>query len=361
MDLLTEVREKGGIIMALVSMFFVFIIIICIILGLLFITGLIFLISGIVKKRKPKYIGKKSPVVFIVTGAVLLVLPVVTALILIITGISNAVITNIKRADYDNVTDRWRNEWVTDHAAAEGAIKELLESADKGDRETFAKTFTPNIQEKENFQAVLDTFFESYPVGLSQCELDGGNTGSSGSYDYGHNVQTGGAYYTCMLDGEWYYIGMSFCFENTDAPYNVGVDFFCIENLEANALDAEYADNDHLVCSIKSENEVTARLIGGRGFVFEPTPERVITEEQMIYYISEYTDLSLISSAIGDPNVTKKYSNCVGYDHYYELAPEDGEPRYAYISTESQAGRVVSGYICSDTETFYERELVSKE
>lgn len=347
--------------MAFISMMFVFIIIICIILSLLFITGLIFLIAGIVNKRKPKYIGKKSPVVCIITGSILLVMPVFTILILIITGLSSAVIKNIKRADYDNVTERWRNEWVSDHTAADEAIKQLLESADSGDRETFAKTFTPNIKKNENFESALNLFFDSYPIGLSQCNLNGGNTGSSGSYSYGHNVQTGGAYYTCMLNGEWYYIGMSFCYENTDSPDDVGVDFFCIENLEANALDSEYNDDEHLVCTIKSKNEVTARLIDGRGFLFEPSPQRVITEAQMREYLKKYDELYDLSLEIGDPNVTKKYSNCTGYDHYYELAPENGEPRYAYICTSSPSGDFTYGYICSDSETFYDRKLFAKE
>lgn len=347
--------------MAFVSMMFVFIVIIFIILSVLFITGLIFLIAGIVNKRKSKNIGKKSPIVCIVTGSVLLILPVGTILILIITGITSAVSTTMKRADYDNVTDKWRNEWVTDNRAAYEAIRELLKAADSGDRETFAKTFTPNIQKDENFQAVLDAFFEAYPVGLSQCKLDGGSVGSSGSFDHGNNVQTGRTFYTCVINGEWYYIGMSFCYENTNSPDDVGVDFFCIENLEANALDTEYADDEHLVCAIKSENEVTARLIDGRGFVFEPTPERVITPAQMSEYLNKYDDLDELCREIGDPNVTKKYSNCTGCDHYYELVPENGEPRYAYICTDYPSGELLYGYICSDTKTFYDRQLFSKK
>lgn len=346
--------------MAFVSMMFVFLIIICIILGVLFITGLIFLIVGIVNKRKPKYIGKKSPVVCIITGSVLLVLPVATTLILIIGGVSYTVSNNIKRAGYDNVTDSWRNEWVSDDTAADEAIKELLKAADTGNHETFKKTFTPNIQKSKNFEAALDAFFESYPIGLSKCKLDGGNAGSSGSYNYGHNVQTSEASYTCMLNGKWYNIRMNFCFENTDSPDDVGVDFFCIENLEANALDTEYADDEHLVCAIKSENEVTARLIDGRGFVFKPSPERVITEAQMREYLEKYDNLSDLSREIGSPNVTKKYSNSTGIDIYYELASENGEPRYAYICTDSPTGKLLYGYICSDTETFYDKKLFSK-
>lgn len=352
---------ERGYIMAFVSMVLVFLIIVLIILGFLFITGLIFLIIGLVKKSKPKNIGKKSPIVCIVTGSILLALPVLTTLVLVVTGVSSSISTAIKRSDYENVTDKWRNERVSDHEAADGAIKELLESADTGNRETFAKTFTPNIQGSEDFDDALDKFFEEYPVGLSECELDGGNVGSSGSYNYGHNVLTGGAYYTCMLDDEWYYIGMNFCYENTDSPDDVGITFLCVENLEANALDVEYSDDEYLVCSIKSENEVTARLIKGKGFIFEPTPGRVITEEQMREYLEKYDTLRELSLEIGEPNVVKKYSNCTGYDYYYELASENGEPRYAYICTNSPMGEILYGYVCSDTETLYDRELVDDE
>ena len=82
---------------------------------------------------------------------------------------------------------------------------------------------------------------------------------------------------------------------------------------------------------------------------------------QMREYLKKYDNLSDLSFEIGDPNVTKKYSNCTGYNHYYELTPENGEPRYAYICTSSPSGDFTYGYICSDSETFYDRKLFSKE
>lgn len=339
--------------MAFVSMIFVFLVIALIILGILFIAGLILLIVGIVNKRKPKNKGKKYPVVLIVIGALLLILPVGSAVGLIVSVTTSAVSTGIKRMDYENVTDKWRNEWTTDNSAAADAIDELLSCADSGDRERFAKTFTPNIQQSEGFEECLDDFFAAYPVGISQCELDGGNVGSSGSYNYGHNVQTGSTSYTCVLDGEWYRIGLAFCYENTDSPDDVGVTFFSIENLGANAMDIDY--DIPLVCNIKSG--VSARLIDNMAFLFEPTPDRVITVEEMTGYLAKYDDLYALSQEIGKPNVTMKYDNCTGYENYYELAPENGEPRYAYLCTNSPTGRLLYGYICSDTETFYDYEL----
>lgn len=346
--------------MAFASMIFVFLAIVLIILGILFIAGLIFLIVGIVNKRKPKNKGRKYPVVLIVIGALLLVLPVGTAASIATAGVTSSISKNIKRMGYENITDKWRNEWTTDNGAAYDAIHELLPAADSGDRERFAKVFTPNIQNSPKFEECLDSFFKSYPEGLSECDLDGGSVSSSGSYDYGHNVQTGSTYYTCVMDGEWYRIRMRFCYENTDSPDDVGVTFFSVENLGADALDTDYGDIP-LVCSIKSEQEVSARLINDMAFLFEPTPGRVITEEEFRQYLTECESLLELSRKIGDPNVTIKYDNCTGYENYYELAPENGEPRYAYLCTNSPTGRFLYGYICSDTEAFYDKQLFPDE
>ncbi len=91
-------------------MTFVFLMIVIILLGILFIAGLIFLIAGIITKQKPKNKGKAFPVVFIVIGSLLLVLPVGTALTIIVTQISSSVTTKIESMSYENVTDKWRNE-----------------------------------------------------------------------------------------------------------------------------------------------------------------------------------------------------------------------------------------------------------
>lgn len=347
--------------MAFISLLFVYFVFVCIILGFLLVTGLFFLIFGIICKRKPKNKGKKFPVVFIVIGSVLLLLPVGTTVLMIIGSVLSVASLTVQRLDYDNVTDKWRNEWVSDNTAADDAIRELLNAADAGDRETLAATFAPNIQKEAGFDSALDDFFDTYPDGLSQCELDGGSVSSSGSYNYGESVLTVNTSYTCTLNGEWYYIGLGFCHKNTDSPDDVGVSFFCVENLEAYALDYEYRDDEHLACSIVSDNDVSAKLIGGRGFLFEPTPDRLLTEAQMRAYLDKYDDLYHLSAEIGAPNVTKKYSNSTGYDHYYELAPQNGEPRYAHLCTNSPMGSFISSYICSDTECFYGETLLPAE
>lgn len=116
-----------------------------------------------------------------------------------------------------------------------------------------------------------------------------------------------------------------------------------------------------MVCCIKSESEVSARLINGTAFLFEPTPDRIITEDDMKRFLKTYKTLKSLSDVIGKPNVSKKYDNCTGYDYYYELVPENGEPRYVYICTERNNGRIITATVCSGTDFLYDKEIFIKE
>lgn len=329
-------------------------------LAALFIIGLIFLIIGIISKAKTANVRKKFPTVFIVIGSLLLSIPVLTVILFAAGGISSQISTSIKRQSYTSVTDKWRNEWTTDHSAAKAATEQLFSAAEAEDWDLFKKTFTPNIQNSPSFEKAVDEFIAAYPKGIGKCELEGGAVSSGGSYNHGHNTQHGSTDYTCTLDGKWYCIRLSFCYECTDSPDDVGVDFLSIENLEGYALDEDYSGKN-LVCNIKSENEVSARLIHNSGFIFQPYPERNITVQQIKEYLEKYDDLYHLEQEIGKPNVNIKYDNCTGYDHYYELAPENGEPRYAYLCTNSPTGRFISGYVCSDTKSFYDIVLFKKK
>ena len=286
------------------------------------------------------------------------------ALLVMFTGCSagdllrNAFSQVFEKPEYDNPIDKWRNEWVSEYTAQMDAINGLLGAADSGDRSAFADMFAPVVKNNKKFSAQLDSFFETYPIGFSECELDRKSGGGGGSYNYGEVVRTSSDVYNCWLDDEWYHISVHYCYENTNAPDEVGVDFFCIENLEACAVDRKYSDNDFIVCSIIDESRVTARMIGGSPFVFEPTPQRSITLEQMREYLEDYDDISDLIKVIGEPNVAKKYSNATGCDYYYELASADGSPLYAHIVAGYLSDEIYYGYVCNDEETFYDEFLM---
>ncbi|MCH5200477.1 MAG: DUF5104 domain-containing protein [Oscillospiraceae bacterium] len=263
-----------------------------------------------------------------------------------------------QKAEYDNPVDEWRNEqgYASESEARKNAINWLLSTADSGDRSAFAGLFAQVIANKESFSAQVDSFFEAYPKGFSECELNRlGGTGGS-SFEYGDVEHHWTDSYTCFLDGEWYYIHLSFCYQNTKAPDEVGITFFSVENLEAFALDESYSED--VVCRIADESQVTARLINGRGFVFEPSPERSVTLEQMQDYLEKCDNMQELTQLIGEPNVTKKYSNATGCDYYYELASDDGSPLYAYIVAGYLSGEIYFGHVCSDEKILYNVTLI---
>ena len=265
---------------------------------------------------------------------------------------------NKQEVEYDNPAEKWRNEIVHDSEAKNDAIAWLLSAADSDDRSAFAEIFAPVVASGENFSAQLDSFFEAYPTGFSECELNSEGGSGSGSYNYGDAVETYSASYTCFLDGEWFYISVAFCYQNTMDPDEVGITFFCIENLEAFALDESYSED--IVCNIVDESRVTARLIDGRGFVFEPTPERSVTLEQMREYLEKCDKISQLTEIIGEPNVTKKYSNATGCDYYYELESSDGSPLYAYIVAGYLSGEIYYGYVCTDEKILFDVILIDE-
>lgn len=339
--------------MAFASLMFVFIVIIILVLGAICAVGVILLISGMIRVREPKYKGRILPAVIIAAGSVIIAVAVGIVVFLTVSGMMSSAETQERRAGYENVTELWRNERVSENKAASGAINALLSAADEGDRERFGKLFTESFQSSESFESTLNDFFENYPVGLSECERESGEVSDNGSDE----ACRGSVTYTCMMNGEWYRLMLRFCYYNEAEPDEVGVEFFCIENLEAAVCDTYYGYHQ-LVCNIISDDEVSARLINGTPYAFEAYPERELTAAEMIKLLGFYYNMYDLSREIGEPNVTKKYSSTY-YCYYYELVPKDGVVLYAEIFTDSEYGKITYANICSDTKDFYEVETTA--
>lgn len=227
-------------------------------------------------------------------------------------------------------------------------IHQLLDSADSNDKETFAKTFTPSIQKREDFNAVIDNFLKSYPKGLSKCEVVDVLVPISGSYEQEKNIVTGLSYYTCTLNKEKYNIFMQLCYENVKFPDDVGVMLFKIQNLDGQALDIEYKDGDYLICATGSHDDITVRLINGCGVKYKPVSERKLTVNNMEKLISKYDNIHDIIAEIGEPDGIKNYTNSNVSDFYYELPYKNNEPRYAEIDADKFSGKIYSAGTCSD-------------
>ncbi len=337
--------------MALVSMYILLFLVIAIILCVIFLIGTVLLIIGLAKKKKADSPVKTAKKGLIISGGIMMAVPTVITLVLIISVIGKMFGLPLGN---NTLPERWQHSWVNDSQAANQAITELLSSSDKSDKEKFASCFTKELRDDPYFQDYVDAYFSSYPTGLSECELDGGSNGSSGSYNYGHNVQTGYASYTCQMNGDHYFITLDFCYENTDEPDKVGVTVFTVRNLESRAVYNKWhdeTDNDpYLLCSIVSSDQVNARLIAGDAYEWTETDSRKLTVDEMKDLLDKVESINddLFIETAGLPNAEDIPGS---EDYYYELEPENGEPRYAYIVTSRY--RIIYGYLCTPYETDY--------
>ncbi len=353
--------------MAFAGMVIAALFIIVIILSVLFIIGLIFLIIGLVLKRKEKKkeSEKKYPVVLIVIGCIFIV-PSILATGLVIWAVLD---TKIDRAmwdsKYDTVPDLWRNESVLELEAQNQIVKALFTAAESGDHNEFAENFTNDIREQRNFDEMVNEFLENYPDGLADIVLaeDDLRAGGERRLDYG----TGDLSYECDLDGETYFIELRYCYLNDDDPDEVGVTSFTIRNLESrayflfgNSREMYEGEDETLLCDIKSSAEVSAMKIGGSAYLWTPSDGPVLSADEMSQYLSQYNTLreAIEAGGIGHPNVEIEYSNSAGIIYFYELAPENGEARFARISANSSYGRITNAYLCSPDESFYDQSIV---
>ena len=97
---------------------------------------------------------------------------------------------------------------MNERKAAQQAIEALLKAADEGDEDAFVSNFSEEVRDSRKFDKAVEEFFEKYPEGLSECELESEGVASSSSYDYGHNVLNGYVSWETWLDDEWYTIQM---------------------------------------------------------------------------------------------------------------------------------------------------------
>ena len=333
------------------SLFYIILAILALII--LFFLGLILLVRGLLKIPLAEYAGSSKPKVLIITGIVMICLPLAAIAGVSIWGISSSVNTIYSRAHYECIPDVWRNESVSQSQAEDNIIKALLKSADNGHREAFSKNFTPEMQRQNGFDKAVDDFFANYPVGLSECELYDKTRPDTAAIVNEDDVKTDSLSFRCSLDDNWYFVIVEYCYRNDNAPDKVGVTRFRVMNLEAAAVYYENEDaksgDPYPVCDIKSSEEYTARLVGGRPYLWTLTDTPKISEHQLVRILERATRLDdpILLLNIGEPNLIIKSTDSNEYGYFFQLTDESGEARYAYFQTDSQLGNILWVLLCT--------------
>ncbi len=347
-------------------MTFVYILLAIAVMAILFILGIILLIRGFLKRYLAEYAGKNTPKVLMTTGIVFISLPVIAFVVIALWSITSSVSTIYNRAHYQCIPDVWRKETVSQSRAEEEIIKALLVYADKGDKEAFEKNFTPELQKRKDFDKTVSQFLSLYPVGLSRCRINDKLRLEPVNKVSEDGVKSESLSFSCVLDGTWYFMYLNYCYRNPDEPDKVGVTNFMVMNLEAAAAyrsgaspGADPQKHVYLLCDFKSSREVDARLIGGRPYLWFPTDTPTVTADELRGLVKNggRLDDPALKSRLGEPNVGIKQNDSAEYGYIYEIASENGEPRYVYFQTDAEFGRILCSYLCTPYEVDYDKPL----
>ena len=358
------------------SMVLVFLFAILLILGFVFLIGLILLIVGIVKRTKPKNQGKKHPTVLIVIGSLLMV-PLIGMIVFVAVypGASDA-LKQRRMENYTSVREIWLNESIYgEKELTKQAIEAMVKASEEGDKESFKANFAEAVRNNSDFDKRVDDFFAAYPCGFDVSKFVERTTyGGYDRFEGTNRIREFSNRYLTTSGGEDFVIMIGYCCENDDHPEKVGITYFTVRNVNCQAVfeldfdpydadaSAKVYEREYLVCDLNSSNDFDARIVSGGLYLWTESDGPVLTKSQMADVLNGVSSLkeAIDQGLIGNPNVTVKSYNSSTYVCYYELKSDNGEPLYAHISLDSPLGSINSAYTCSKYEGNYSDSIVEK-
>ena len=325
-------------VMQIIGIFLILAFIVICIGALLILAGIILLIIGLIRRNNAMKNGRKSSNTCIVVGCIFILIPIVTVgeafLGSAITGISD----EIKRQNYENCVDKWRNEWVSSDEVREDIIEEFFSAADNNDKEAIIKLFSREIQENPGFGEDVEEFLLEYPGELSGLEFEYQGGAQSGSSDYGVSSDYLNARYEVKKGDEYYYISFGCYYENDEEREKIGLDYMEINSEKAKVLneelDYEMDEDEHIVAYVNVAEEFETRRIGGNPYRYVETEE--YTRDEVIEALKESYYIDDLYYYLGEPNGTNGRLNYLAY----EIEPDENDYRYIVIS-HTDEGKIV--------------------
>ena len=268
------------------------------ILGGLFLLGLALLIVYLVQRSKKKKRGEKASKAPLVASIVFFIPPVSVGVIFLVSVIANG----FERMTWKNFRDEWKNSsYVTDTGARHDAVDAFLKAADEGDKEAIKDMFTDHIQTMTFLDTQIDEFLAVYPGRLSEGKV-GSWGGMSNGMDPAYVNQSG----EIELDGEIYHISIGLCYQNSERPDLVGIEYIYIKSEEAYAYeyDTDYtvdSDRTFIRGNFQEYDEFEARVIGPHTYAYVEM-DRELTKQQLQEAFDSSRNLKEIIGKIGEPN-----------------------------------------------------------
>ena len=171
--------------------------------------------------------------------------------------------------------------------------------------------------------------------------------GSSQHLEYGRRTMVNiHNRFPVVCGGVNYYCSFRYVTKDEEDPGNVGIQRVVLAT-EAARCHPDYDETvreigDGLTVVTEPAAEGETRRIGDSPYLFTPY-DRTITQEDLLEFLETDTRWDAFQARFGPPNA-RSYGGC-----FYELAPEEGEARYALLYTqEADGAERVSSAILKD-------------
>ena len=219
-----------------------------------------------------------------------------------------------------------RNRW-----SLQEPIDEFFAAVDARDAGAVKAMFSPNVQAEDgDLDADIQALFELYPGPTEECEMLT-PVGASKHIGWGENMTRVHNLVPVVCQGVSYYCSFSYTTKDEADEGNVGVTrvVFLTEKVQANdGFRREMEVSDGLTVVADCPGDYETRRIGDTPYIFTPV-DRTITREDLTAFLQTEDRWDAFLERFGPPNAEYWHSLSV----YYELAPEDGQARYAHIYT----------------------------
>ena len=223
-------------------------------------------------------------------------------------------------------------------------IDEFFAAVDARDAEAVKAMFSPNVRAEGNLDEAVEALFALYPGPTEDCEMLS-PVGSSQHQKYGRSTMVNiHNSFPVVCGGVNYYCSFSYTTKDEDDPGNVGLTRVVLTTEAAECHPDCYETareiGDGLAVVTEPAAEGETRRIGDRPYLFTPY-DRTITRADLLAFLETETRWDAFQERFGPPNA-RSYGGC-----FYELAPEEGQARYALLYTQETDGaeRVTSAIL----------------
>ncbi len=241
--------------------------------------------------------------------------------------------------------------WNNTRWSLQDPIDAFFAAVDARDPEAVRAMFSPNVQARDDdLDESIQALFDIYPGPTEDCEMLS-PVGASKHLEYGRqtmvNVHNS---FPVVCGGVNYYCSFSYVTTDEEAPENVGLKRVVLAT-EAAKCHPDYYQNsleleDGLSIITTPAVEGETRRIGDQPRRFT-SYDRTITQEELLSFLAGETRWDAFLNRFGPPNAEE-------IARYYELVPEDGEPRYAILYTKERDGAEhVESVILKDGRNYY--------